>query len=283
MKTCKYARYLQNGRMNIFLHVLFVAVLSQLLHPAFAQNRTDSLHPERAYMLATGVANTLDTYLSAEKYKGTELRYITTTTRNTRWNGISQTFLNEGYFDIVSNRADNNDEVGGMYRFQYHLRRHWDFAHELTIEAGGGIGTQIGLLYNTRNSNNPVQAYANIQFLPSAAASQWTHLFRWPVRFRYEVCVPLLGVMFSPNYGQSYYEIFSRGNYDHNIVPTTIAATPSLRHMLIADFPISKRKTNVLLRVGYLGDYQQTKVNHLKQHQYTHLLVLGFTMKRQGN
>ena len=280
MRTFKCVEYFQNSRRRPFLLVLFVAVLSQLLHPVFAQDRTDSTRTEHAYMFSTGAANILDTYLSAEKYKGPEFRYTTITTRNTRWQNIRQTILNEGLFDAVSNRADNNDELGGMYRFQYYLRRQWTLSHGLVIEAGGGIGGHVGFLYNTRNSNNPAQAYAALQLLPSAAACQWAYVFKWPVRFHYEISIPLLGVMFSPNYGQSYYEIFSRGNYDHNIVPTTIAATPSLRHMLTTDIPLSKRKSATMLRIGYLGDYQQAHVNKLKQHQYAHLFVLGIIMTK---
>jgi hypothetical protein len=81
--------------------------------------------------------------------------------------------------------------------------------------------------------------------------------------------------MFSPNYGQSYYEIFSLGNYDHNVVPTTVASTPSMRHALTADVPL----WGLTWRVGYMGDYRQTRANGLKYHSYSHLLMVGVVRK----
>jgi len=110
--------------------------------------------------------------------------------------------------------------------------------------------------------------------MPTGVASYRFQLFKKMVIARYELSLPLLGVQFSPNYGQSYYEIFSRGNYDHNIVPTTFVNAPEWRQMLTFDAQLSKRFT---LRIGYLGNMQQSRVNGLRQHIYTHRFLIGFT------
>ena len=89
---------------------------------------------------------------------------------------------------------------------------------------------------------------------------------------RYELAVPLVGVMFSPAFGQSYYEIFSRGNYDHNLCPVWVGNAPSLRQRLLFTFPLIGKR----LFAGYEGDIRQARVNDIKYHRYTHAAVLGW-------
>lgn len=225
-----------------------------------------------AMMIGIGGTEILDTYLSPEKYSGPEIRFISHTVRQHEHRKWSRQIVWQGDFAFADNRSGDGNEMLGMLNFSYGAHRNWTFlGGDLAVKAGAVVDASLGFLYNMRNGNNPAQAKASVSVMPSAAAAYRFSLLGKPLAVRYEVAAPLFGLMFSPNYGQSYYEIFSRGNYDHNLVPTTFGSTPSLRHMLTLDF----RFLRTTFRVGYLGDYQQAKVNNLKSHTYTHALLIG--------
>lgn len=239
-----------------------------------------------ARMIGFGSTNILDTYISPEKYRGTELRYISHTVRERTGNEASgddkrmrlaTTLIHQGYLSLSDNRAGEGEAIAGMYSFSYgkHLQRALN-GTDLRVKAGAQIDGNIGFLYNTRNGNNPAQARLSIDIAPMVGVDyRFTAFRRWPLTVAYEAAVPLVGLMFSPNYGQSYYEIFNEGNYDHNIVPTTIGCAPSLRQMLTIDLRLKK----IALRIGYMGDIQQYKVNNLKYHNYSHLFLIGFVKR----
>ena len=253
-------------------------------HPA--QLKTNAL------MVGAGYTNILDTYLSPEKYRGADLRFLSHTRRekdSTQW--ISQ-FQHEGNIAYADNRSGNGGTMAGGYTFRYSLLRKWTvglWQHPLRLLAGGTAAANVGFIYNTRNGNNPANARLSLHIEPTVGfdypighpchtrgiAFRPGDCARYPVVLHYEASAPLFGLMFSPNYGQSYYEIFTLGNYDRNCVPTTFGSTPSLRQMLTLDFRLAR----VTWRVGYLGTIEQSRVNSLKTHIYTHSLMIGIVKR----
>lgn len=225
-------------------------------------------------MIGIGYADILDTYLSPEKYDGLELRYVSHTTRDRMGRKWSRMLVHQGRFATVENRSGDGSELSGDYTFDYGFHRNWLLCGgKLHLLAGLSASANIGFLYNTRNENNPAQAHLSLNIAPYGAVSYSFRLWNKPMKIRYEASVPVVGLMFSPNYGQSYYEIFNKGDYDHNVVPTTFVNSPSLRQTLTLDFTL--RRTT--LRIGYMGDFRQAKVNDLKYHTYSNMLVIGFT------
>lgn len=229
-----------------------------------------------AKMIGWGYGDMLDTYLSPERYKGWQVNYLSHTMHEREDRRISTLSVHQGSFAHADNRAGNANEMQAMYHFAYAWHYNWHFMNQrLNVKTGGMLNTHLGMLYNARNSNNPMQAKVGLNVAPSVMASYHFSIKNRPLTVRYEADAPLLGMMFSPNYGQSYYEIFSEGNYDHNAVVTHPINALSLRQMLTLDFSLYK----TTFRIGYLGDYQQAHVNHLRYHTYSHVLVLGLVKK----
>lgn len=249
--------------------------------PAAASARSaDSLRGRKvitnARMIGVGAVDMLDTYLSQEKYHGTEVRYISHTERRREHSNVSRLFVHQGAFAFAGNRSGNGREMSGIYTFTFGMYYNWSLLDSrLTLKAGGQVDAEAGFLYNTRNGNNPAQARLAAGVGPVVGASYGFRLGRVPMSVGYEASAPLFGLMFSPQYGQSYYEIFSRGDYDHNVVPTYIVNSPSMRHLLTVDFTLGR----TTLRVGYLGDFRQAKVNNLKYHTYSNMVLIGFVKR----
>lgn len=268
------------GAWRGFLLALFVINILPLWDglggSAFAQKTRTSL-------IGIGHTDILDTYISQEKATGLELRYayisenrrlaadsLQAKKKNTR---ISHYLMHQLFLTSSDTRGNDNSMLSGMYNLKFGWHYNWDFKDKgINIKAGGLADGTLGFLYNTRNSNNPAQARASLSIDPSVLATWRFHIKGRPFALHYEAAMPLVGIAFSPNYGQSYYEIFSRGNYDHNVVFTSPFSGPQLHQLLTFDFSLWR----TTFTVGYLGDIRQMDANNLKYHQYTHSLVVGW-------
>ena len=227
----------------------------------------------RTMMYGVGVANMYDTYLSPQEYKGVEVRVARESMRMTRWtdgNLSLQNFL-QGYVNYTHNRVDNNNTLAAQVNWNYGLHYHFPLTENFRLLAGGLADLNGGFVYNLRNGNNPASARAYLNIDASVMAIWDVKIKRYPIRLRYQLNLPVMGVMFSPHYGQSYYEIFSLGNAGGVVKFTSLHNLPSLRQILSADLPVGRMK----MRLAYLWDAQQSKVNSIRTHAYSHVFMVG--------
>ncbi len=252
------------------LKITITAIVLSLSLPSVAQ--------EVATQFAFGGGDFLDTYLSPEKYKGMEVRFVSEVLRDSGKRPMSYSLTHEGTIALAHNRAHTAKELSGGYDFTYGaMYRTTMFGKRLSVRVGAMAHYNIGFTYNMRNSaNNPAQGYMSLELGPQVMLGYGFTLWGQAMRLNWQARMPLVGIMFSPNYGQSYYEIFNQGDYDHNVVVTSIAV-PQLRHQLSLDILLSKKYS---LRVGYLGDYRQCKPNNLRQHHYYNAGTIGIVVKK---
>jgi hypothetical protein len=146
-------------------------------------------------------------------------------------------------------------------------------SERLQLLAGAQMQFVGGALYIPTNGNNLVSAKMRTSLSASAMAIYKIPLRKNNITTRYQIDVPLVGIAFSPAFGQSYYEIFGLGNYDNILHVVHPFNAPSWRHTLSADIPLGKRTT---LRASYIADIFQSDINELRTHIYSHTFSIGF-------
>jgi len=143
------------------------------------------------------------------------------------------------------------------------------------LAAGGLLEGSGGFTYNTRNGNNPAQGRLGLALCASGLAEYHFALFKKPALVRVQLDAQMMGVQFAPEYGQSYYEIFSLGHSSGIIHFTHPGNCPTARLLSEVVLPVKRAR----ITLGYLADVRQSKLGGLKRHAWRHTFMIGYTRK----
>lgn len=259
-------------------HILHCLILfaTTLLPAATAAQEIQPARPVvSSWTVGIGSSHLADTYLTPLKYEGwstgmTYERMQVSPWGDGRWNTYLSLSLD---LDHTENPAKN----ATMWALQLHatwgMMHRWNLPWGLTAAVGPALTVEGGCLYNTRNSNNPASAKGAVTVDAIASVSRTFKLWRLPVTLRYMPSMPVLGVFFSPNYDELYYELYL-GNRDGLVHPAWWGNRFRLDHLLTADLHFG----STALRLGYRCDWMNSHVNNLTTRMISHQFVVGVTL-----
>lgn len=255
-------------RYHIAILLMLMSALSAVAQTEDGSARTHSL------VLGAGSTDQLDTYLSPRDYSGFRFMLLRETLRMTHMAGrrISFQTLWQGDFSYSRNSAHTATDMGGHIGYDALWHYNWTPVRGLRLMAGGAVGGDVGFLYNSRGGNNPAQARIGLDVSASVMAVYRLRLWGTELGLRYQADMPFAGVMFSPQFGQSYYEI-GEGYFDGNVCFAHPGNAFSLWQQFTLDIPVGRY---VVLRTGYVCDIRQSHVNDIKVHDRSHSFVIGF-------
>lgn len=260
--------------------ILTVALLALPAMSAAQYAISDTIRAERVVVKSTqfgaSYMNNLDTYLSGYNYTGGGLNighevFRDARTGNYRWK--YQILFNSR---IGMTLQKGNMQIAGTIGCSWSGYHPFKPCKGLTLLAGVQIQAEGGALYVPGNGNNPASAK-----LRTALAASGMAIYHFPVSgndwtARYQLDIPLAGVMFAPQFGQSYYEIFGLGHAKGVVAFAHPLNCPSWRHTLSIDIPLGTKKHSTTLRLAYTADLYQSDINDIRCHMYSHTISFGF-------
>lgn len=246
---------------------------------------------ERQWLWGVGAASLLDTYLSPLTYKGMDLAWLNRTERQARWGRGNVTVLGlyNAHFAYAKSPTDDGKYMDAELTVAGGWHYNWFMSHptnnaaisplvptslsDWRVAVGGLVETSGGFTYNTRNGNNPAQGRLGVSLMASAIVERNFGFFKQRAKARVQLDAQMVGVQFSPVYGQSYYEIFSLGHSQGVVHFTHPGNCPSARILTMVTLPIKKSQVSL----GYLGDVRQSKLGGLKRHAWRNMFMVGYT------
>lgn len=225
-------------------------------------------------MIGVGGYKMRDRYLSQVDYSGFGFRFMNERMRLTKLANYKISRQNIVNVDVSStlNGAENANFLSAFvdYSIGYHYRFLPDPYFKILV--GGSARGLLGMVYNTRNGNNPMTVHGDIDLNFSLIAIYEFRIKRHPLAIRYQFETPFMGVLFSPVYDQSYYEIFTLGNTADIFNFNSFHNKFAMRNHLTLDFPVG----NMTVRAGYFGSFYSTDIHEIDRYIVSHNFILGF-------
>lgn len=228
-----------------------------------------------AYTLGAGSAHLTDTYLTPLRYSGQHYTLGYSRAQAAPFAPERWTLLLDGSLglDHTSNPARNATMWGLMLRVGWGAVWRHTLPCGLTLGAGPSLALEGGVLYSTRNGNNPASAKGAVTINLTGLAAYRLKAGHLPVTLLWRPSLPITGAFFSPDYGELYYEIYL-GNHSG----LAHAAWPGnyfcLDNQVTADLHLWR---GTALRLGYSGRVFSSKASGIVTRMSTHAFVIGIS------
>lgn len=255
------------------LTMLATASVCGAQEPACASQDTVPLRPLTAvYSLEIGSARNFNTYLSPIRQSGTHAGVSGTWSRATGFapEKVIMDFDARFAMDFTHNRQHTSSMTGIDFALSYDMLYRMRPFPGLQIAGGAGLELDAGALYLPRNSNNPVAARFSLDLTLNLRADYSFRIGRLPVRLSDRFSLPSLGVFFSPQYGESYYEIYL-GNHNGLAHCGWWGNHFACANHLTAQFSVC----GIRLCAGYRVECRSSYVNHINTRLVNHSFTLG--------
>lgn len=224
------------------------------------------------YNLEIGRTSVKDTYLSPLTYSGNVMAvsgYWSKAMPFNPENAIME-FDGTANFCNLLNPAKTARMVGLNAEFSWDMAWRKKLQNNFQVTAGSGIFLKGGAYYLLRNSNNPVQAVANIALMVNASVSWHTHIKGLPILFSNRFRLPSLGVFFCPQFGETYYEIYL-GNHKGLAHAGWWGNNFRIDNLLSVTLDFGR----TAMMLGYRLNFSDQWANYIDQKVLTNSFVIG--------
>ncbi|MDR1737840.1 MAG: DUF3316 domain-containing protein [Candidatus Symbiothrix sp.] len=256
---------------------LVLIILTGIL--ALSSGRAQEILTYRLKSIGVGTTSIYDSYLSPLQYDGLQLSFIDEQLRATnllKGRVVSQSMLN---FSLAStlNPAQNaatyagyfSGVFGELYRLPLSTQNNMP-----TVFAGVTGEALVGILYNTRNGNNPVNVKLHLNLNLSLLAAYRFQIAKQALQVRYQLSAPAVGVCFSPEYGQAYYEMALEESNENLFHFASWHNHQRWNNYLSLELPLNR----FALFIAYRNNYYALKINGLQTRITANSFFAGVSM-----
>lgn len=199
-----------NNKQGVLLGLLILLMQFSFAAKAEEVSKSSSRPVTGTYSLEFGHTSVKASYLSPLTYTGTQLTASGSWSKALPFNpeNVVMEFDASANFSSLLNPAKTARMVGLNAEFSWDMAWRKRFPGNFQTTVGAGVDMSGGAYYLIRNSNNPVQALANISLMITGSVSYHFNIGKLPILISDRVKIPSFGGFFCPGYGETYYEIY---------------------------------------------------------------------------
>lgn len=254
------------------LRIILLAIIMPII-PLLSRAQDSIPRPViGTYALEIGGTKALSTYLSPLRYSGNIYsasgEWIKVFQKNPdRW--IMNFDAGVSYLSLL-NPAQTALMLGFQADFKWGMSYRHTLPFGLQLAGGPGIDVNGGLLYLSRNGNNPVAANASVALSLNASSAYRFKIGKLPIVVSDKVSLPSLSAFFSPQYGETYYEIYL-GNHSGLAHCGWWGNNFRISNLLSFDLDFGR----TAMRIGYRYSFDSSYVCDLNSRLNSHTFVIG--------